>query len=275
MLFLHSHHIVDLYCWTDDVVATSSVRGLGRPLTLTDTEMVTALVWSTVALRQKTLKDAHRTLILYHASDFPQIPSYATFVRRAHHAIPLFYQVLTSLLSDTEAVRIMDSTMLPVCKVHRARDHKVARGIAEFGKNWQGWHYGFKLHASVSLDGRLCGFAFTGANVYDAQMMHRLLNIHTRVAVGDTLYGARVMRERMWRRYGTIIISPPWPSQKKKLATLWQIDLLNRRSKIESVFDYLKEHLHLVSSFPRSVAGYFLQYLRVLFSYQIMAVYKG
>ena len=127
---------------------------------------------------------------------------------------------------------------------------------------------------SVSLGGRLCGLALTGANVYDAQMEHLLLNKHTRVAVGDTLYGASVMRMRMWKRYGTIIIAPPHPKQRKKIAALWQIDLLNQRSKIESVFDYLKEHLHLVSSFPRSMNGYLVHYVRVLLSYQISVLSK-
>jgi hypothetical protein len=37
--------------------------------------------------------------------------------------------------------------------------------------------------------------------VYDAQMEHLLLNEHARLAVGDTLYGASIMRKRMWRRY--------------------------------------------------------------------------
>jgi hypothetical protein len=80
------------------------------------------------------------------------------------------------------------------------------------------------------------------------------------------------MRERMWRRYGTIIIAPPHPKQKRKVSTPWQIDLLNVRSKIESVFDYLKEHLHLVTSFARSVNGYLLHYVRILLAYQIMTL---
>lgn len=168
----------------------------------------------------------------------------------------------------------MDSTMLPVCKLHRADRYRVAKDFARFGKNWQGWHYGFKLHASTSLDGRLCGLALTGANVYDAQMMHKILNERCRLAVGDTLYGATVMRKRMYRRYGTIIIATPHWKQKKKLTAPWQIELLDQRSKIESVFDYLKEHLHLVSSFPRSLNGYLLHYLRILLSYQIMALCK-
>jgi len=27
--------------------------------------------------------------------------------------------------------------------------------MATFGRNHQGWHYGFKLHVSVDLEGRL------------------------------------------------------------------------------------------------------------------------
>lgn len=275
MLFLHSHHIVDLYCWVDSEVSFGEARTMGRPLLLSNAEVITALIWSVVALKQKTLKDAYGTLCIYHHKDFPHLPSYQTFVRRAHASAPDMLTLLAQLLSHTEAVRIMDATMLPVSAPHRADRHKVAQGIAQFGKNWQGWHYGFKLHASVSLDGRLCGLALTPANVYDAQAMVKILNHHCRLAVGDTLYGVKVMGGIIKKRYGTVIIAPPWPSQKKKVATPWQIDLLNQRSKIETVFDYLKEHLHLVTSFPRSVAGYLVHYVRILLSYQIMAVGKG
>jgi len=197
------------------------------------------------------------------------MPTYQAFVDECHRSLNDMFFNLCMLLSETEATRIMDSTMLPVCKLHRADHYKVAKDKAKIGKNWQGWHYGFKLHASISLDGKLCGVALTGANVHDAQMEYLLLNEYARVAVRDTLYGARVMRERMWNRYGTVIIAPPHPKQKKKIASPWQIDLLNVRSKIESIFDYLKEHLHLVSSFPRSMTGYLVHYIRVLLAYQI------
>jgi hypothetical protein len=210
-------------------------------------------LWCTIALKQKTLKDVHTTLTLYHQSDFRQLPRYNTLVDEVHRATPLFFQLLVELLSAEEAIRIMDSTMLEVCKLHRADDYKVVKTKVAFGKNWQGWHYGFKLHASTSLDGILTSIALTAANVHDAQMEYLLLNKYAKLAVGDTLYGASVVRERMYKRYGTIIIAPPHPKQKKKLITPWQLKLLEHRSKIESVFDYLKEHLHLVSSFPHSM----------------------
>lgn len=274
MSLLHPHHIIELFCRIDDLLPRARYT-TGRPRRLIESEVVTILIWHTLTLKQHTLKDIHDALRLYHTDNFPRLPSYPTFVRTCHQALPGMFYALTMLLSYDKAVRIMDSTMLEVCKLHRAHRYKTARNMVAFGKNWQGWHYGFKLHASISLEGRLCGIALTNASVYDAQMEHLLLNEYTRLAVGDTLYGASVMRERMWRRYGTLIIAPPFPKQKRKIAALWQIDLLCRRSKIESVFDYLKEHLHLVSSFPRSMAGYLVHYVRVLLSYQIMALGKA
>lgn len=270
---LQLHHIIDVYCWIDDIVPkkSPSKKG-GRPALLSDSEVVTILVWNVLMIRQKTLKDLHRWIRLYHAADFPKMPAYRGFVDHCHRLIPVYLRLLQSLLCVAQPIRLVDATMIPVCKLKRADSHKVAKTIAQFGKNHQGWHYGFKLHASVDARGRLCGVALTPANVYDAQMLPEILNHHAKLAVGDTLYGARVMREKIWNAYGTVIIAPPHPSQKRKIATLWQNEFLSFRSKIESVFDYLKEHLHLVTSFARSVNGYLLHYLRILLAYQIMAL---
>lgn len=275
MLVLHKHHITDLYVWVDDLLpkerATPLTRG-GRPRTLSTSEVVTILIWQSLAMKAKTLKDAHDWIRRYHHDDFPRLPKYQRFVELCHAVMPSLALILEHSLRSHAPVRIIDSTMLPVCKPHRVDTHKVARNIADFGKNHQGWHYGFKLHASINGQGQFCGLALTPANIHDAQMMPKILNRHAKVAVGDTLYGAQVMREHIWKTYGTFIVSPPHPKQKKKLMTGWQYALLQSRSKIESVFDYLKEHLGLVTSFDRSVAGYLLHCLRILVAYQLMAV---
>lgn len=271
MLFLQSHHITDLYCAIDDLVPKMSISSQGgRPAILSNSELLTILIWNAIVLRQKTIKDLYQTICIYHCGDFPKLPKYRGFVSHCHRLIPICLELLNGVLSDEEPIRIMDATMLPVCKLQRANSHKVTKKISAFGKNYQGWHYGFKLHASIDLEGSLCGVALTPANIYDAQAMTKTLNRHAKIAVGDTLYGARVMGQIIKERYGTIIIAPPHPKQKKKIITGWQYFLLRSRSKIESVFDYLKEHMNLVSSFPRSVAGYLFHYIRILLSYQMM-----
>lgn len=272
-LLLEAHHIVDLYYWIDELIPTNFVV-TGRPRLLSEAEILTLLVWNTLVLRQKTLKDLYHFSRLYHDQDFT-FGSYSSFVRACHDALPASLELLNVLLCDHAPVRLMDATMIPVCKNHGADAYKTAKNLAAFGKNWQGWHFGFKLHASIDLQGRLCGLALTGANVYDAHMMPKLLNEHCRVACGDTLYGVRVMGKKIKKAYGTVIIAPPFPKQNRKIATGWQLALLRARSKIESVFDFLKEHLQLVSSFPRSMNGYLVHYVRVLLGYQIGALTLG
>lgn len=272
MLSLSSHHITDLYVLTDDAIPKISKPRGGRPTILSDSEFITILIWNMLTVQQKTLKSMYRWMILYHQKEFPHLPKYNGFLIHCHRITPMLHQLLTQSLCTDSPLRFMDSTIIPVCKQVRVNSHKVAKGIAQFGKNHQGWHYGFKLHTSVDTRGRLCGLALTPANVYDAQMMPKILNDRTRIAVGDSHYGASVMRAHIWETYGTIIIAPPHFKQKKKMMTHWQHLLLTMRPKIESVFDYLKEHLHFVTSFPRSVKGYLLHYLRILLGYQLLVM---
>ena len=267
---LAPHHITDVYCVVDDLLPRSTYT-TGRPLTLSDSEVVTMLIWNMLTTNSKTLKGVYKQMCLYHNNDFPLV-SYQTFVRRTHECFSHLVLVLNALLHNTASVRILDSTMLPVCKLARADEHKTAQTLASFGKNWQGWHYGFKLHASIDLKGRLCGFVFTTASIHDLHGMDHILNEHCDVAVGDTLYGAKVMGRIMYEKYGTKIVAPPHPTQKRKITTVSQNALRSISSKIESTFDVLKEHLHLVSSFPRSIKGLFVHYLRVLIGYQLSLI---
>jgi len=269
MLSLQPHHITDLHVLVDELLPVIQKPLGGRPELLTISELVTILLWNTLTVKQKTLKDIHNWVAMYHHREFPTIP-YSAFVDQCHKAIPYLLRLLDDALAKTTSLRFADSTMVEVCKLVRADAHKVAKSVAAFGKNHQGWHYGFKLHATVDLKGRLCQAVITPANFNDAQTLPKLVNDYTKLVVGDGGYTAHVMAEYLFKQYGTVVISPPHPKQKRKVITWWQHLLLTMRPKIESVWDYLKEHLHLVTSFPRSVKGYLLHYLRILLGYQLM-----
>lgn len=274
MSFLLSENITDLFVWIDDLLPRRiGGKSIGRPRALSDGEIVTILVWNVLFLKQKTWKDLYRFLCLYHREDFPTLPKYNTFLVICHRATTVNLWLLQKLLAHDAPLKFMDGTMLPVCKHKRADEHKVAKSVANFGKNWQGWHFGFKLHASVTRDGRLCALAFTQASMHEKSLVAKLLGSRTDIAVGDSSYGGKELREHIWKTRGTYILAPAFHGQKK-LMTAWQKDLLSQRSCIESVFDYLKEHLHLVTSFPRSVYGYLAHYAMVLLGYQVMKVAK-
>ena len=273
MYNLQLHDITALFVCIDDLVV-SDERKVGRKSVLSQSEMLTILIFGTLLLQTKRLKSIYQ-LIQHHYKDcFPVLPDYSNFVRHSHRLIPKLIEVLSQSLDTGVNIGFADSTMLPVCKPVRADRHKVAQGVAAFGKNHQGWHYGFKLHAMVNDRGQFCSFYFTPANVYDAQVIPRLITNELKILVGDSHYGARVMRERIWKEHRVIIIAPPHHTQKKRIATWWQNLLLSMRPKVESAFGILKEHFSLVSSFPRSISGYFLHYTRVLLAYQFSRTFK-
>lgn len=270
MQALCRQHIVDLFVWVDDVLPKPTPCKLGgRPANLSDSETLAILIWDGLNEPHKTLKDTYRWIRRDYADYFPKLPKYQNFVAQCHRLLPAMVWLLQSLLRYDAELRFADSTMLPVCKNHRADHHKVARAVAAWGKNWQGWHYGFKLHASIDASHNLTGIFFTPADGYDAQSMEQLVRGATSVLVGDSHYGASPMRRRLWQRYRIIVVAPVHYKQRKKLMSGLQFLLLSMRPKIEAAFDYLKEHMHLVSSFPRSVEGYFVHYIRILLGYQM------
>ena len=62
-------------------------------------------------------------------------------------------------------------------------------------------------------------------------------------------------------------IMEPGHYNMKMLSTIWQNNLMNMRSIIESVFSSLKTHYGLVGRISRSVNGYLTNYLRAIFRY--------
>lgn len=267
-MFLQLHHITDIFVLVDDSLPKEKHLTVGRPTTLSNSEIVTIMIWNSLTVRQKNLKDIWKYTLLHLNQEFPSFPKYNAFLNHCHRVLPLLIYVLENILLDKTKLRFVDATMLPVCKLKRSDSHQVAKNIAAYGKNHQGWHYGFKLHASIDVQGRLCGLSLTPANIHDIHPSRKILNKYCNVAVGDGAYNASVMRKQIWDKFHCLIIAPPHPKQKKKVLNWWQYALLNARSKIESVYDYLKEHMHLVSSFPRSVNGYILHYVRILLGYQ-------
>lgn len=271
MRVLHTHHLIPLYVMVDDSLPVAGRPHGGRPSTLRDSEVVTILAFNLLTCQQQTLRQVYDWAIQYHRSDFPRLPTYQNFVKHCHRLVPALAALLTRLLASEAPLRFMDSTMLEVCRLVRRRWHKVARGYARTGYNHQGRHYGFKLHLSIDNDGRLCAYVLSDAAAHDSRAIPYLINRHTAVAVGDAGYRS-ALHQKLHRLFGTIFVVPPQWKQQKQLLTKSQLKLLKRRPKIETVFDYLKQHLHLESSFPRSMQGYALHYLRVLLGYQLLVL---
>ena len=272
MRVLRSHHILPLFVMVDDAVTSSSHPKGGRPSALRDSEVITILTFNLFCCQQQTIRQIYDWVTQYHHSDFPNLPNYQNFLKHCHRVVPQLALLLDGILEGEARLRFMDSTMLEVCRLVRRQWHRVARGYARTGYNWQGQHYGFKLHLSVDNDGRICAYVFSNASIHDSRVIPKLVNHHTTIAVGDSGYRSAPLHKKIRAAFGTYILTPPHYKQRRQILTKSQWKLLKRRPKIETVFDYLKQHLHLQTSFPRSMQGYALHYLRILLGYQLLCL---
>ena len=161
MRLLRAHHITNLVAVVDEFLPRKQPSPYGgRPVILHNNEVIGLLLFSSMVALQKTLKGVYVWAQTHYYRKF-SLPSYKSWIRKCHQALPDMMVILDQLLVKDAPVRYMDSTMLQVCKLVRADQHKVARDIAQFGKNWQGWHYGFKLHAACNDRGQLAAILFT------------------------------------------------------------------------------------------------------------------
>lgn len=190
MRLLRAHHITNLVAVVDNFLPRKDVSPFGgRPVKLHHNEVVALLVFSSLVAPQRTLTGVYKYAQVHYYRKF-NLPAYSSWMRKCHQALPSMCYILDQLLVKDSPLRFMDSTMLPVCKPIRADRHKVAKGAAQFGKNWQGWHYGFKLHAACNQKGQLAAIHFTAANESDSQQIPHLVNDSAVVAVGDGGYTA-------------------------------------------------------------------------------------
>jgi len=263
-------NIINLFVWLDDYLKLESKQIIkrGRPSVSSDSDVLTILIWSSLTEGHQRLTDIYAWIQREYQGYF-RLATYKNFCQHVHRLLPQIYQVLNIILNQSSKLRFADSTMLPVCRQIRANRHKTAGSLASWGKNASGWHFGFKLHLSINSDKQLCALFFSGAHCHDNSVMENLINWFTKILVGDSHDGGSVQRKYLFKKYGLKIIAPPHFSQKTKLMTLEDRQLLRERSKIEAVFGILKQKFSLVTSYPRSIRGYLVHYLRVLLGYQM------
>ena len=232
----HQYRIIELFVFLDDYLAKRPLAAGRRPA-LSNAEVLTILIWSARTENHQCLRNIYDWVERIYTGWF-RLPAYQNFVISCHRALLVLAALLKDLLTDRSPLRFADSTMLPVCKRVRAKSHRVAKKVAKWGRNWQDWFFGFKLHLAIDHLNRICAAVFTGANEHDNQIMEQLVNEHTRVLVGDSHYGGSVQRRRLWRLFKTSVIAPAHFSQKAKVMSATQLKLLKLRPKVEAVFGY-------------------------------------
>ncbi len=203
---------------------------------------------------------------------FRPICSYKTLVvninKFAKWAAYILIQLLKINKQNAHFVKHTDSTDLPVCLNKNGKNHKTMKGLASWGHSGKGWFYGLKLHITADLNRKLLALKLCSGNVHDSQVFMNLNKDLDGIIIGDAAYCSEKLAREFYQEKKRILFAKP-KKNMKKLITKFQYYLYKTRTIIEFNFNNLKRFHNLITSLPRSINGYFANYIYSLLSYLI------
>jgi len=191
-----------------------------------------------------------------------------SMIRYAKIALALTASLYRWNEKDAHVVKHVDATDIPVCSNRKAKNHKTMKEHAGWSKTGKGWFYGLKLHITTDLKRQMLRAQFTTANVDDRKVMLHMNEELYGIFVGDAGYSGASIAKEFAIEHKRILFAKQQP-QMRKITTSFQSFLYGTRMLIELNFRSLKMFYGLVTSMPRSVNGYFANYIYSLLAYQI------
>ena len=199
--------------------------------------------------------------------------SYKTLVvninRFVKQALYILMLIMKSNRLQSQIIKHTDSTDIPVCLNKNARNHKVMRGFANWGKHGKGWFFGLKMHITTDLNRKLLAVKFSPGNTSDSRIFMELNKEINGIFVADAAYLSKELAEEIYRLGKGLLFAKPRKNMKK-LITEFQFHLYNTRMLIEINFRNLKAFHNLITSLPKSINGYFANYIYSILAYQFV-----
>jgi hypothetical protein len=211
--------------------------------------------------------------LLFTIFELHKICSYKTLAvnmnQRAWVALKLLFIIIRMGRKYQHIIKHLDSTDVPVCLFKNAKKHKVMKMFASFGRSAKGTYFGLKMHLIADFKKQILAVRFTPANVDDREPVIELSRKLNGVFIADAGYVSEKLQRKFYRARKRILLVKP-RCNMKKIITQFQKKLYDTRAIIELNFRSLKMFYGLITSLPRSVDGYFANYIYSLLAYQIV-----
>jgi hypothetical protein len=160
----------------------------------------------------------------------------------------------------------IDSTAVSVCENPYISSSRITRGYAGRGKTGKGWFFGFKAHGVCTKAGELPDLFFTTGRVQDSQVVSGITKDLEGLFAEDAGYVLKeeVFQER-YERHRHIMSAPG--KNMNRVMSGEQKQLFRERSRIETIWDVLKERFQLVYHLARGMTGLFRHYFYSIISF--------
>ena len=173
--------------WQRDLVAAGQ-KHRHRQQRLSTSEIMTIIIHFHQS-HYRDFKTFYTVHVQQHLSkEFPNLLSYARFVRLMPSTLIPLCAYLKSRYDQCSGISYIDSTKVQVCDNKRIKRNRVFAHAATVGKSTMGWFYGFKLHLVVNDCGGLLGVKLTPANEDDRAPVASMVSALTGQLFGDKGY---------------------------------------------------------------------------------------
>lgn len=268
------------FCLTDDFVRETcrehKLRQRGPAPVLADSEVLTIeIVGEFLGL------DTDQGLVTHFRRHFGHLfPGLravhrTTFLRQAANLWAVksaLWQHLAAAMCLDDALVIVDSLPVPVCRFARAHRCRSFRGLAAFGHDALAHqtYYGIRLHLRVTWPGVITAATLAPANDADRAVAPQLLAGCRGWALGDGGYWSPTLRAEL-ASGGLDLIARP--RGKAGAAARWPAWLVQTRRRIETVLSQLTERYHAKQIRARDPWHLVTRWLRKLVSHTMAALF--
>ena len=273
-----SEDVIKLFCAVDDFCNELQEKIVSKTIEnqedkkqryripqLCESEIMTIVIsFQTSGFR--TFKQFYLAIQITWKKFFPKMPSYNRFVELMPRVLVQLTLFLFAHKGRVTGISFIDSTVIKVCNVKRAKRNKVFRDLAAHGKSTMGWYFGFKLHIVINEFGQLLAFKVTSGNTDDRAPVKDLTKNIIGKCFADKGYISKKLFESLFES-GLQLITSVKSNMKNKLMPMIDKILLRKRALIETVNDQLKNVCQVEHTRHRSVLNFMVNMLAALVAY--------
>jgi len=184
----------------------------------------------------------------------------------ALYALVILNMILKLNRNNSHIIKHTDSTDVPVCLNKNAKHNKTMKGLATWGHSGKGFYYGLKMSLTSDLNRKVLAVKFDSANSDDRKTFKKMNKDITGIFVADAGYMSKDLEKEFYIENKRMLFAKP-KANMKKIITAFQYRLYNTRMLIELNFRNLKMLYAFITSLPRSIDGYFANYIYSILSY--------
>jgi Transposase DDE domain len=186
--------------------------------------------------------------------------------RFALDALLVLNAILKWNQKNAHIIKHTDSTDIPVCLNKNAKYHKTMKILSSWGHSGKGFYYGLKMSLTSDLNRNVLAVSFASANSDDRKTFKKMNRDIDGIFVADAGYFSKDLEKEFYVENKRILFAKP-RANMKKIITGFQYYLYNTRMLIELNFRNLKMLYAFITSFPRSIDGYFANYVYSILAY--------